>query len=86
MRKKVLLAEESDTIRGVAESVLRQNGFEVISVPSGNKALEVLEFTRPDVIVIGSDVKGKGPAPLYQHITDNRPLSLIPLLLLWQLW
>ena len=41
MRKRVLLAEQSDAIRGVAETVLRQNGFEVIPITTAEKALEV---------------------------------------------
>ncbi len=82
MRKRVLLAEESDTVRGVAESSLRQNGFEVISVVSGEKALEVLELSRPDLIIVGSDLLGRGREPLYEQIQEDARVSEVPLLLL----
>ena len=80
MHKRVLLAEESDTIRGVAESVLRQNGFEVISVMSGEKALEVMEFSRPDLIVVGGELEGKGHKPLYEYVQENPRVASIPML------
>ncbi len=80
MHKRVLLAEESDTIRTVAESVLRQNGFEVVSVVSGEKALEVMEFSRPDILLVGSELVGKGRKPLYEYIQEDPRVSSIPLL------
>jgi CheY-like chemotaxis protein len=82
MRKRILLAEESDTIRGVAESVLRQNGFEVIAVTSGAKALEVLNFTRPDLLIAGSDLSGPGNKPLYEIIQADPRIASLPLLIL----
>lgn len=82
MRQRVLLAEESDTIRNVAESLLRQSGYELIAVPSGDKALEVLEFTRPDLIILSSDLKGRGNKPIYEFIQENQRISNIPMLIL----
>ena len=81
MQKRVLLAEESDTVRGVAESALRQNGFEVISVVSGEKAVEVLELSRPDLIIVGSELVGKGRKPVYEHVQENPQISSVPLLI-----
>jgi len=71
MRKRVLLAEQSDAIRGVAETVLRQNGFEVISVAAAEKALEVLELTRPDLMIIGDDLITASQQPLYERIRNH---------------
>lgn len=81
MHKRVLVAEAADTTRTVAESVLRQNGFEVISVMSAEKALEVLQFTTPDVLIIGGELKGPDGRPFYERIQDNPKTSSLPLLL-----
>lgn len=81
MHKRVLVAEPADTIRSVAESVLRQNGFEVISVISAEKALEVLQYTTPDVLILGADLQGPDGRPLYERIQDNPKTSSLPLLL-----
>jgi len=81
MHKRVLLAEKSDTMRAIAESVLRQNGFEVLSMISGEQALEVLKLTRPDLILVGSDLRGKGQQPLYEEIQQIPNGKSVPLLL-----
>lgn len=82
MHKRILLAETSDTVRSVAETVLRQNGFDVIAVSSSQKASEVLELTRPDLIVIGADLQGQGSQPLYKHLQLDSRASAIPMVLL----
>ena len=81
MRQRILIAEKSDAIRGVAETVLRQNGFEVISVSNADKALEVLKFTRPDLIIVGADLKTKNNRPFYDRITEDPKAASVPLLL-----
>ena len=81
MRKRVLLAEESEATRKAAEAVLRENGFEVIAVVSGGKASEVIEFSTPDLIVIGSDLTGKGRKLFYQQLQENPKTESVPMLM-----
>jgi len=80
MRKKVLLAEQSNATRSVAETILRQSGFEVISVTDGARAADVLSHGRPDLIIAGADL-AYADRPLYQHIQQDKTTSTIPLLL-----
>ena len=82
MRKRVLLAEQSDTIRGMAESVLRQAGLEVISVSGSEKAKEVLGFSRPDLIIVGADLKTADDHALYEHVQQDAKSASIPMLIL----
>ncbi|GEM_PF-3505265 len=82
MHKRVLLADGSDTIRNVAGNVLRQNGFEVISVSTAEKAMEVLNFSRPDLLIINGNLRDQGQRPLYERIRDDSRFTSIPLLLL----
>lgn len=82
MHKKVLLAEQSDATRSVAETVLRRNGYEVISVRSGEKALEVLSESRPDIMIIGEELQGHTGLKLYQCVHENKTMATIPMLLL----
>jgi CheY-like chemotaxis protein len=81
MHKRVLLAEQSDAIRGVAETALRQNGFEVISVATAEKALEVLKFTRPDLIIVGGELTTTDQRPLYEKIRSHPKGGAIAMLL-----
>ncbi|MFH1372251.1 MAG: response regulator [bacterium] len=81
MRKRVLLAEQSDAIRGVAETALRQSGFEVISVATAEKALEVLKFSRPDLMILGGELQTADQKPLYEKIRTNPRAGQISMLL-----
>ena len=81
MRKRVLVAEASDTNRRVAETLLRQNGYEVISVATADKAREVLQFSRPDLLIIGGDLKSSNRKPYFDEITSNPKLANIPLMI-----
>ncbi|MEW5994360.1 MAG: hypothetical protein AB1744_08180, partial [Candidatus Zixiibacteriota bacterium] len=82
MRKRVLLAEQSDAIRGVAETVLRQNNFEVISVRSAEKAQEVLNFTRPDVLIVGADLFVSGQKRFCEKVQENPQTSSLAMLIM----
>ncbi len=81
MRKKVLVAEAVDTVRSVAETVLRQNGYEVIAVSEPRQIKDVLEFSRPDLIIISADMKADDQTPYYEVIRGDSRSSNLPLLL-----
>ena len=81
MAKRVLLAEASDTIRGVATTILRQNGYEVISVATAQKALEVLNHTCPNLIIAGSDLSGPSGSLLHDRVASDNRFAATPTLL-----
>ena len=79
MHKKILLVEQSDATRGVAETLLRQNGFDVVGVQTAERAMEVLKFGRPDLIVAGSELIFMGK-PFYQQITEREDAEQLRLI------
>ncbi len=82
MRKRVLIVEPSDITRQAAGTVLRQNGFEVIAVTSGDKAFQVLEHSKPHLIIANCSLSVKNKAGLIQSLQAEPELSGIPLILL----
>ncbi|MBU0984916.1 MAG: hypothetical protein KKA42_13670 [candidate division Zixibacteria bacterium] len=82
MRRKILVAEQADTVRGVAETVLRQNGFEVISVAAVDRAREVLQFTRPDLLIVGGDLMANDRDPFYEAVQQDSTTAGIPMLVI----
>ena len=82
MRKKVLIAEKSDAIRNIAESILHQNGFDVISCSAGDKAKALIISEQPNLVIIGADIRDKENNFLYDSLGDNKATSSIPLLLI----
>jgi len=81
MHRKVLVVEQADTMRTVAETVLRQNGYEVIAVSAADKAREVLELSRPDLIIVGADIQTPDGAPFHERLQLDDNTRAIPLLL-----
>ena len=81
MHRKILVVEQADTMRTVAETVLRQNGYEVIAVSAADKAREVLELSRPDLIIVGADIQTPDGAPFYERLQLDDNTRAIPMLL-----
>lgn len=81
MRRKVLIAEQTDTLRSIAETVLRQNGYEVIAVTAAEKAREVLELSQPDLIIVGADMAGPDGSAFHERLRQDPKTSGIPILL-----
>ena len=80
MRKKVLVAEQSDATRSVAETVLRQNGFDVIAVADSKSALEAAEQVGPDLLIVGHELV-QGERPVYDLLNDHPKTAEKPLLI-----
>lgn len=80
MAKKVLVAEASDAVRAVLEGLLRQNGFDVIGVGAADRAGEVLQFGRPDLIVTGADLVDAGHRAFFDRLQSDPKTSSIPML------
>lgn len=53
--KRILIADDEPYVSRVLKLVLRQNGYEVTCVYSGEQALDLYRVERPDMIV--TDVK-----------------------------
>lgn len=82
MAKKVLVAEASDAVRHVVEGLLRQNGYDVIGVSGADRAAEVLQFGRPDLIVTGGELVDSGQRAFYDQLQSDPRTSSIPLLVI----
>jgi CheY-like chemotaxis protein len=54
MSKKILIADQSETVRGIAESLFRKEGFEVVSASDGVEALELIRTAGVDLAFLNS--------------------------------
>ena len=82
MHKKVLIVEPLDGIRNATETLLRQNGYEVISLADAEKGLEVVGFARPDLLIAASDLVCQNGRRFYERIKDDTNLASIPMILM----
>jgi CheY-like chemotaxis protein len=82
MRKKILIAEKSDAIRSIAESILHQNGFDVITAGSAEKAKELIITCEPNMVIVGADLKDIDEKYLYDMLEENETTASIPILII----
>jgi hypothetical protein len=82
MRKKILIAEQSDAIRSIAETILHQNGYDVIAASKIEKAKELIIASKPNMVIIGADLKDANGSYLYDTLDENELTSSIPILII----
>lgn len=49
---KVMVIDDSNTIRMTAETILKKEGYEVFTATNGFEAMSVITDTRPDIIFV----------------------------------
>ena len=52
MHPKVMVIDDSNTIRMTAETILKKAGFEVFTATDGFEAMSVMIDTKPDIIFV----------------------------------
>lgn len=79
MPKTVLIADESITIRSVAESLLRGESYSVRSAADGSMAMELAHAERPDLILLGEKLPGISGAEMCSQLKADPALSDVPI-------
>ncbi len=82
MYKRVLIVDDSATIRSVAESLLRQKGYDVLSLSDGHKAWELLVANPPDLIIWDSSLSSLDGLTLSQRLRSEVNLKNVPVVFL----
>lgn len=81
MAKRVLIVENSLAVRGIAESLLRQNGYDVVAADSADAAKSILNDSKVDLLLVGSDIVDAQGQKFYEFAGAGGATAAIPLLL-----
>jgi DNA-binding response OmpR family regulator len=79
---KVLVADDSITVRKIAERQLTEAGFEVTLAASGEEALAWLEHERPDLIISDVIMPNKNGYDVCSFVRAHAALASTPVLLI----
>lgn len=83
MALRVLLADESATIKKVIQLALQDFGVEVKSVPVGLDVLPVAKSFRPDVVFIDVLLTKRNGYEVCHDLKQDPELKKIPVILMW---
>lgn len=83
MALRVLLADESSTIRKVMQLSLQDFGVEVKSVPLGVDVVSVAQGFKPDLIFVDILLQKKNGYEVCADIKQDAKLAGIPVILMW---
>src|SRR3989338_5335088 len=82
MSIKLLFADDSVTIQKVVELAFESEDVEVTTVSSGDKVIEKLTESRPDIIIADVVMPGMNGIELCERLKKDENYSNIPVLLL----
>ena len=80
--RKLLLADDSQTIQKIVALTFADAGIEVIAVSDGNEAIEQLRENTPDVVLADVFMPGFTGYEVCEHIKKTDHLKHIPVMLL----
>ncbi len=75
---RVLVVEDDPDIRDVLAYTLEREGFEVLGVSDGERALEVMRATRPDLVLLDLLMPGLDGRGVARVMMGESALSRIP--------
>ncbi len=82
MAGKILLVEDDPEFRTVLAMALELEGYHVRQVTGGQKALELLSYEQPDIIISDLEMNGVDGRALCKRARGDAGLSGIPFVIL----
>jgi CheY-like chemotaxis protein/predicted regulator of Ras-like GTPase activity (Roadblock/LC7/MglB family) len=80
--QKVLVVDDSLSVRKVVEKALEGRGLQVLAAASGVEAIEVLERDRPDVVICDVILPDQDGYQICQYVRSHAAISATPVLLI----
>jgi DNA-binding response OmpR family regulator len=81
-KKRLLLADDSITVRKVVELTFRDEGFDVIAVDSGEAAMQSFVENQPDIVMVDATLQGTSGTRICEMIKHDEATKSVPVILL----
>jgi CheY-like chemotaxis protein/predicted regulator of Ras-like GTPase activity (Roadblock/LC7/MglB family) len=79
---KVLVVDDSLSVRKVVEKALEGRGLQVLAAASGSEAIEILERDHPDVVICDVVLPDKDGYQICQYVRSHATIGATPVLLI----
>lgn len=81
MAQRVLVVDDNEDVRFAASHILRTHGFQVESAADGRQALDMIEKSPPDAVVLDIMMPGMSGYEVLQYIRRSATTARIPVIL-----
>lgn len=85
-RKLVLVVDDSPDMRGLIDDILSEEGYEVITAPSGGRALSLMAERLPDLVITDLFMPGMNGFTLRGEMLRRPDLARVPVIVLSAFW
>jgi two-component system chemotaxis response regulator CheY len=82
MAKRIMIVDDSATVRHVLRSTLDNAGFDVIETVSGQDALDKLEGEKLDMMITDLNMPAPNGIELIKIVRKNQEYRFIPIIML----
>src|SRR3989442_7547665 len=82
MKQKILLADDSPTIRRLVTQTFVDGKFEVVAVSNGDAAIKALEEVRPSIVLADIYMPGKNGYEVCAYVRNHATFGATPVVLL----
>lgn len=79
---KILIAEDDDINRELITEILKNEGYEVISVCNGLELIKTVMESRPDIIITDMQMSEMGGDTVISMLEEYEELSKIPVIVM----
>jgi len=82
MKRTILLADDSPTIRRLVRQTFAEGSYEIVEVSNGEAAIKRLDEVRPSIVLADIYMPGKNGYEVCSHVRNHATLGDIPVVLL----
>ncbi len=82
MKRTILLADDSPTIRRLVRQTFAEGNYEIVEVSNGEAAIKRLDEVQPSLVLADIYMPGKNGYEVCSHVRNHPALSDIPVVLL----
>lgn len=80
-RSRVLVADDTESVRSLFERLLRSDGHDVISAADGHAALDAIQRDRPDVVLLDVEMPGMDGLEVCRRLKSDPATRLTPVVM-----